>query len=90
MPGPIDRNHVVKYFGQPDVTEGTVNEPREREELGLKFNEKWVYKHPVRDPSDAAERAIFWRRYDFVGSAIKRDKHDDWQRDDSLPSVLSR
>ena len=89
MPGPIDRNHVVKFFGQPDATEGTVNEPREREELGFKFNEKWVYKHPARDPSNASERTIYWRRYDFVGSVFKREKSGDWQRDDELVKVLA-
>ena len=35
MPGPIHRTAVVKFFGQPHATEGSVNEPREREDYGL-------------------------------------------------------
>ena len=56
MPGPILRNVVVRYFGTPDLAEGSVNEPRERDEHGLHFNEKWLYRHPLRDPAGAAER----------------------------------
>jgi hypothetical protein len=88
MPGPIQRNDIVRFFGQPDVTEGTVNEPRERHEHGLLFNERWVYKHPARDPADAVERAIYWRRYDYVGSMIRRNKDGDWIRDDDLVQSL--
>ena len=89
MPGPIQRNHVVRFFGTPDLTEGTVNEPREREEYGMRFNERWVYKQPLRDPADAVERAIYWRRYDYVGSMIRRRKDADWERDDRLPQALA-
>ena len=88
MPGPIQRNAVVKFFGQPQTTEGSVNEPREREEYGFTFNEKWTYKQPPRDPQDAAERVIYWHRYDYVGSAIRKTKDGDWVRDDSLPQAL--
>jgi hypothetical protein len=88
MPGPIQRNVVVKFFGQPHATEGSVNEPREREEHGLKFNEKWTYKQPPRDPQDAAERVIYWRRYDYVGSVIRKTKDGEYARDDGLPQAL--
>ncbi len=88
MPGPIQRNAVVKFFGQPHTTEGSVNEPREREEYGFMFNEKWTYKHPPRDPQDAAERVIYWRRYDYVGSVIRKTTAGEWVRDDGLPQAL--
>lgn len=88
MPGPLLRNTVVKYFGQPDATEGSVNEPREREEYSFHFNEKWIYRHPVHDPAAAIERTIYWCRYDYVGSVVRTAKDADWQRDDSLPLAL--
>lgn len=88
MPGPILRNTVVKYFGTPDRTEGSVNEPREREERGMRFNEKWTYKRPLNDPADAIERAIYWRRYDFVGSLIRRSPDAEWIPDTELAASL--
>ena len=88
MPGPILRNQVVQCLGTPDVTEGTVNEPREREEHGMRFNERWIYRHPRRDPADAVERLVYWHRYDYVGSMIRRTADDEWQRDDALVQIL--
>jgi hypothetical protein len=89
MPGILQRNDIVKRFGTPDRTEGSVNEPRERQEHGFLFNEKWVFKHPVRDPAGARERMIYWRRYDYVGSMIRRND-GGWERDDSLIDALKR
>ena len=88
MPGPILRNAVVKYFGTPDRTEGSVNEPRERQEHGMKFNEKWTYKRPLRDPAKAFERVIYWRRYDYVGSLVRGSSNDEWTQDDNLAATL--
>lgn len=90
MPGPILRNAVVKYFGTPDEAEGSVNEPREREEHGMKFNEKWTYRRPLRDPAEAVERAIYWRRYDYVGSMIRTAGGGEWEKDDELAEALSQ
>ena len=90
MPGSIQRNAVVKFFGQPDHTEGSVNEPREREEHGFHFNEKWRYSHPAHDPADAAERIIYWHRYDYVGSVIRKTKDGEWMQDDGLPQALGK
>ncbi len=90
MPGPIQRNLIVKFFGTPDATEGSVNEPREREENGVRFNEKWTYKHPRRDPANAAERIIYWRRYDYRGSMIRRATGGDWSADEQLPALLTK
>ncbi len=88
MPGPILRNAVVKYFGTPDRTEGSVNEPREREEHGMRFNEKWTYKRPLHDPADAVERVIYWRRYDYVGSFIRREHDGELAADANLVEAL--
>jgi len=88
MPGPILRNAVVKYFGQPDRTEGSVNEPREHEEHAFHFNEKWTYLHPSRDPADALERIIYWHRYNYVGSVVRKTKDGEWVKDDDLPQAL--
>jgi len=90
MPGPIYRNLVVKFFGTPDATEGSVNEPRERQENGLRFNEKWTYRHPRHDPAGAVERVIYWRRYDYIASMIRTTAGGEWTTDDGLPAVLAR
>ena len=89
MPGPVHRNAVVKYFGQPDATEGSVNEPREREEHEMRYNEKWTYRQPARDPADAVERIIYWHRYDYVGSVFRTTAGGEWRRDDNLPQMLA-
>jgi len=89
MAGPIQRNLIVKFFGTPDATEGSVNEPREREEHGVRFNEKWVYKHPRRDPANATERIIYWRRYDYLGSVVRLSTSSEWTADHTLPASLS-
>lgn len=66
----IRRNLVVQRWGTPQATEGSLNEPREREEHGYRFNEKWTYHAPRNDPAKARERTIYWLRYDFVASFI--------------------
>ncbi len=86
----IRRNDIVRWFGTPDEAEGSVNEPREQEENGFRYNERWLYRHPRRDPSGAAERVIYWRRYDYVGSCIRRSKDGPWERDDQLADVLNQ
>jgi hypothetical protein len=88
MPGSLCRNEVVRWFGTPDEAEGSVNEPREREENGFRFNERWLYRHPRNDPAGSYERVIYWRRYDYVGSCIRRAAGADWERDDSLAEAL--
>lgn len=90
MQARIRRNDVVRCFGTPDEAEGSVNEPREREEQGLRFNERWLYRHPCNDPLRAYERTIYWHRYDYVGSCIRRTRDSAWERDDSLPEALRR
>ncbi|GBD25221.1 hypothetical protein HRbin30_00536 [bacterium HR30] len=90
MASSIRRNDVVKLFGTPDRTEGSVNEPREREENGFRFNERWLYKRPRNDPARAYERVIYWHRYDFVGSCIRRSPDGPWEVDGSLAGCLSQ
>jgi len=71
MSAPIlSRNVVVQCFGTPNVTVGSVNEPREMEEHGLRFNEKWVYRLSPGATDEPVERVIYWHRYDFVGACL--------------------
>jgi hypothetical protein len=49
----------------------------------------WIYKHPTRDPAGAAERAVLWRRYDYVGSLVRRSRDGEWQPDHTLPDSLA-
>ncbi len=55
-------------FGLPEEVVGSVNDPRTREENGVRWNEKWIYRLERGD-----ERLIYWHRYDcrgvFVASA---------------------
>jgi hypothetical protein len=88
MPGPVLRNAVVKYLGTPNCTEGSVNEPRERQEHGMRFNEKWTYKRPLHDPVNPYERIICWRRYDYVGSLVRHSSASDWIPDTGLAAGL--
>ena len=57
------RERVFERWGQPDEQEGNVNDPRTREEHGIRYNEKWVYLLP-----DGGRRVVYWHRYDFRGS----------------------
>jgi hypothetical protein len=50
-------------WGAPDEWEGSVNNPRTREEHGVRFNEKWVY-HLM----GGGRRLVYWHRYDFRGA----------------------
>lgn len=68
--GAIKRNHVVQRCGTPQATIGSVNEPREMEENGVSFNEKWIYRSLPSNLGGARERWVYWHRYDFVGSFL--------------------
>jgi len=46
-------------WGDPDEQEGSVNDPRTREEHGVRFNERWIYRLPC-----GGDRVIYWHRYD--------------------------
>ena len=48
----IGRGEVARRLGSPTDQVGSVNDPRTTEELGVKWNEKWVYCDPERAPGD--------------------------------------
>jgi hypothetical protein len=66
----VVRNIVVQRWGTPNVTVGSVNEPREMEENGCRFNEKWIYRLSQATPDQPRERIIYWHRYDFVAAYL--------------------
>ena len=45
-------------YGEPDEWEGSVNDPRTREEHGIRFNERWTYH--LRG---GGRRQVYWHRY---------------------------
>jgi hypothetical protein len=49
-------------YGLPDAVEGSVNDPRTREDHGVRWNEKWIYFLPGRE-----KRLVFWHRYRCQG-----------------------
>jgi len=72
----LRRNDIVRLFGTPDYTVGSVNEPRLTTEHGIEFNEKWVYEKPRHEPSRPRQRLIYWQRYDLVGALrVEQDGH---------------
>jgi|SRR5882757_5359341 hypothetical protein len=72
----LTRNDIVRLFGTPGETDGSVNEPRQEHEAGFQYNERWIYDRPKNEPSRPKARVIYWQRYDFVASErIERDGH---------------
>ena len=78
------RNAVVAILGTPDRTEGSLDDPRAREESGVRFNEKWIYTHLRGDPAGAAMRVVYWMRYDFRGTAVRDGETEPWRPDTAL------
>ncbi len=60
----LDRGQIWKLFGAPTDQEGSVNDPRSREEHGVRWNEKWIYRG---EDGESIERLVLWHRYDLVG-----------------------
>jgi len=60
----MQRGAVWKKLGPPREQIGSVNDPRTREECGVRWNEKWVYPGAHEDGSD---RVVLWKRYDLQG-----------------------
>ena len=60
----VTRAQVWKRLGAPTDQVGSVNDPRFREEHGVKWNEKWIYRS---EQGDEIERVVLWNRYDFRG-----------------------
>jgi len=82
------RNDIVRLFGTPTRTEGSVNEARVRSEHGIEFNEKWVYDRPRHDPTRPRERIVYWKRYGFVASA-RVERSGQWVQE-SPAELLDR
>ena len=59
-----DRGSLWKHFGAPTDQEGSVNDPRTRQEHGAVWNEKWIYRG---EDGRSVERVVLWNRYDLVG-----------------------
>lgn len=87
-PTRLTRNLVVEFLGTPDRTEGSVNDPRERQEHGFRFNEKWLYVDAPDDPAGAPARIIYWHRYDFAGTLVRSSKSRPWALDHEFEKAL--
>jgi hypothetical protein len=63
-----DLTHVEarRLWGEPDEWEGSVNDPRPRDESGIRYNEKWIYLLPGGD-----RRIVYWHRYDCRGVRLE-------------------
>jgi hypothetical protein len=79
----IRRNLVVLRWGTPARTVGSLNEPREMEEHGVTFNEKWQYRIPKPGGGGTCERHVYWLRYDFVASFLA-DRDGTVTREDAI------
>ncbi|MCP3985864.1 MAG: hypothetical protein GY723_15895 [bacterium] len=66
-----DRGSIAARLGQPTEQEGSAHEPRTREEQGVRWNEKWIYRDPEHQGFD---RVVLWLRSDLQG--IWRVNHD--------------
>jgi hypothetical protein len=84
------RNAVVALLGTPDRTEGSLDDPREREEDGVRFNEKWIYTHLRLDPAGVAMRIVYWMRYDFRGTAVRNSNAEPWRPDTTLVEAAAK
>jgi hypothetical protein len=61
----LDRGRAWKLFGAPTDQEGSVNDPRLRDEYGVRWNEKWIYRG---EDGQRVERVVLWNRYDLAGA----------------------
>ncbi len=78
------RNAIVAILGTPDRTDGSLDEPRAREENGVRFNERWLYAHLHDDPAGAAMRVVYWMRYDFRSTFVRDREDEPWRPDRTL------
>jgi hypothetical protein len=84
------RNAIVAILGTPDRTEGSLDDPREREEDGVRFNEKWIYTHLRDDPAGVAMRTVYWMRYDFRATAVRNGEAEPWRPDSALVEAAAK
>ncbi len=76
----LPRGRVWELLGAPTDQEGSVNDPRTREEHGVRWNEKWIYRG---EDGETVERVVLWNRYDLVG--VFHVKPDGSAEPESLP-----
>ena len=50
------------------------------------FEGERTFLHPLFRP---LERAIYWHRYDYVGSMIRKTSGGEWVKDDDLSRTLA-
>jgi hypothetical protein len=81
---PVARNSVVSLLGTPHAVEGSLNDPVECEEFGIRYNEKWTYDDLVNDPAAVPKRVIYWHRYDFVATMVRANDNEEWRPDTKL------
>ena len=74
------RGEVWERLGPPAEQQGSVNDPRTREEYGVKWNEKWIY---LGEDGNSVQRVVLWNRYDLMG--IFRVRPDGSAEAESLP-----
>ena len=86
---PVTRNAVVSLLGTPHAVEGSLNDPVEREELGVRYNEKWMYQDLGHDPAGVPDRTIYWHRYDFVATMVRSNEREHWRPDTKLIEAAS-
>ena len=84
MTAPVTRNSVVRLLGTPHAIEGSLNDPVEREEFGIRYNEKWSYEGLGDDPAAVPNRVIYWHRYDFIGTLVRANDREQWSHDAKL------
>ena len=76
------RGDVWERLGPPAEQQGSVNDPRTREEYGVKWNEKWIY---LGEDGNSVQRVVLWNRYDLMG--IFRVRPDGSAEAESLPEA---
>ena len=76
------RGEVWERLGPPAEQQGSVNDPRTREEYGVKWNEKWIY---LGEDGKSVQRVVLWIRYDLMG--IFRVRPDGSAEAESLPEA---
>ena len=78
----LERGEVWKRLGAPTEQVGSVNDPRTRDEFGVRWNEKWIYRDPDEQGFD---RVVLWDRYDLRG--VFRVKPDGSAEPELLPEA---
>ena len=76
------RGEVWERLGPPVEQQGSVNDPRTREEYGVTWNEKWIY---LGKDGKGVKRVVLWNRYDLMG--IFRVRPDGSAEAESLPEA---